>query len=113
MVSITALIALLVCLSLPWLYLLPQRELAPAETFADPAALATAVAQAKSAGVQVSGLMGYEPHIPKMPDPDSAYADAQQAYGKAIEVLQQSGLDPAAIAAHFAPLDPDLTFLEG
>ena len=24
-----------------------------------------------------------------------------------------SGLDPAAIAAHFAPLDPDLTFLEG
>ncbi len=24
-----------------------------------------------------------------------------------------SGLDPAAIAAHFAPLNPDLTFLEG
>jgi enoyl-CoA hydratase len=24
-----------------------------------------------------------------------------------------SGLDPAAIAAHFAPLDPDLTFLKG
>lgn len=70
--------------------------------FADPAALATAVAQAKSAGVQVSGLMGYEPHIPKMPDPDSAYADAQQAYGKAIEVLQQSGLDPAAMTLNSA-----------
>ena len=32
---------------------------------------------------------------------------AGYGYGKAIEVLQQSGLDPAAIAAHFAPLNPD------
>lgn len=70
--------------------------------FADPAALAGAVAQAKSAGVQVSGLMGYEPHVPKMPDPDSAYADAQQAYGKAIEVLRQAGLDPAAMTLNSA-----------
>lgn len=70
--------------------------------FADPATLAAAAEQAKTAGAQVSGLMGYEPHVPKMPKPDSAYADAQQAYRKAIEVVRQSGLNPASLTLNSA-----------
>lgn len=70
--------------------------------FANPVSLAAAVGQAKAADAQVTGLMGYEPHVPKMPDPDSAYADAQQAYGKAIQVLRHSGLDPATLTLNSA-----------
>lgn len=69
---------------------------------ADPATLAAAIRQAAAAGVTVSGLMGYDPHVPKMPNPDSAYAAAQQAYRKAIDVLRQSGLDPAAMTLNSA-----------
>jgi D-serine deaminase-like pyridoxal phosphate-dependent protein len=47
--------------------------------FADPQALAEAVTFAKAAGVEIAGLMGYDPHVPKMPSPDSAWADAQGA----------------------------------
>lgn len=61
--------------------------------FADPRALAAALTQAKAAGIEVAGLMGYEPHIPKMPSPDSAWDDAQTAYRTAIEVLTTAGLD--------------------
>lgn len=70
--------------------------------FADPQALAAAVAMAKTAGVQIAGLMGYDPHVPKMPSPDSAYADAQTAYGKALDVLKSAGLDPAALTLNGA-----------
>lgn len=70
--------------------------------FADGPALAAAVATAVAAGVQVAGLMGYEPHVPKMPSPDSAYADAQGAYRAAIEVLNGAGLIPAALTLNSA-----------
>ena len=70
--------------------------------FADPAALAEAVRAAKAAGVEVAGLMGYDPHVPKMPSPDSAWADAQGAYRKAIEVLRSEGLDPARLTLNGA-----------
>lgn len=70
--------------------------------FADPQALAAAVRQAQAAGAEVAGLMGYEPHVPKMPSPDKAYASAQAAYSAAIEVLQGAGLDPAKLALNSA-----------
>ncbi len=70
--------------------------------FADPQALAETVAAAKAAGVEIAGLMGYDPHVPKMPSPDSAYADAQGAYAKAIAVLAGTGLDPASLTLNGA-----------
>ncbi|MFM5950138.1 MAG: alanine racemase [Novosphingobium sp.] len=70
--------------------------------FADPAALAVAVRQAKAAGVEVAGLMGYDPHVPTMPSPDSAWADAQAAYARAIAVLKAEGLNPAGLTLNSA-----------
>ena len=70
--------------------------------FADPAALAAAVRQARAAGVEVAGLMGYDPHVPKMPSPDSAWADAQEAYARAIAVLKTEGLNPAGLTLNSA-----------
>lgn len=70
--------------------------------FADPQALAAAVRQAQAAGIEVAGLMGYEPHVPKMPSPDKAYASAQAAYVAAIEVLKGAGLDPAQLTLNSA-----------
>lgn len=60
--------------------------------FADPLVLAAAVHQAQAAQVQVAGLMGYDPHVAKMPSPDKAFASAQAAYRAALEVLSQAGL---------------------
>ena len=70
--------------------------------FADGAALAEALALAKAAGVEVAGLMGYEPHVPKMPDADAAWADAQGAYAKAIAVCREAGLDPSRLTLNSA-----------
>jgi D-serine deaminase-like pyridoxal phosphate-dependent protein len=70
--------------------------------FADPQALAAAVRQAQAAGVEIAGLMGYEPHVPKMPSPDKAYAGAQGAYAAAIELLKGAGLDPAKLTLNSA-----------
>ena len=70
--------------------------------FADPQALAEAVTFAKAAGVEIAGLMGYDPHVPKMPSPDSAWADAQGAYTKAIEVLKGARFDPAKLTLNGA-----------
>ncbi|MEW6597333.1 MAG: alanine racemase [Pseudomonadota bacterium] len=39
------------------------------------------------AGVTVTGLMGYDPHVPKTPNPAAAYAAEQRAYGRMREVL--------------------------
>ncbi|MBN8606090.1 MAG: alanine racemase [Caulobacterales bacterium] len=56
--------------------------------FADSAALASAIDLAQSlANVSVSGLMGYDPHVPKMSDPDQAYAASQALYRAAIDVI--------------------------
>ncbi len=70
--------------------------------FADGAALAEALTMAKAAGVEVAGLMGYEPHVPKMPDVDGAWADAQGAYAKAIAALKAAGHDPARLTLNSA-----------
>ncbi|MBS0480707.1 MAG: alanine racemase [Proteobacteria bacterium] len=67
--------------------------------FADAAALGAAVDLAKSLpGVTVSGLMGYDAHVPKMSDPDAAYAKSQKVYAAAIAVLKDKlHLDPATL----------------
>lgn len=70
--------------------------------FTDPQALAAAVRQAQAAKAEVAGLMGYEPHIPKMPGPDKAYASAQAAYSAAIEVLKGAGLDSTKLTLNSA-----------
>jgi D-serine deaminase-like pyridoxal phosphate-dependent protein len=71
--------------------------------FTDPVELAAAARRAGDNGAAVAGLMGYEPHVPKMPDPDAAYADAQSAYAKAIDALHGAGIaDPAVLTLNGA-----------
>lgn len=70
--------------------------------FAEPAALAQALRQAQAAQVRIGGLMGYDPHVPKMPSPDRAWTAAQAAYGAALGVLREGGLDPAALTLNSA-----------
>jgi D-serine deaminase-like pyridoxal phosphate-dependent protein len=70
--------------------------------FADSQALAAALAQAKASGVEVAGLMGYDPHVPKMPSPDEAWTDSQAAYRTAIAVTRESGLDPERLTLNSA-----------
>jgi D-serine deaminase-like pyridoxal phosphate-dependent protein len=60
--------------------------------FADTGTLAQAARSAQAGGVKVAGLMGYDPHVPKMPSPDGAYAKAQDAYARAIAALSQAGI---------------------
>jgi D-serine deaminase-like pyridoxal phosphate-dependent protein len=70
--------------------------------FADPAMLSDTVAAAKRAGVKLSGLMGYDPHVPKMPSPDTTYAATQSAYKNAIEMLKSADLDVGAMTLNGA-----------
>ncbi len=56
--------------------------------FADAAALAAAVDQARQdPALQISGLMGYDPHVPRTLDPPAAFAAVLKTYGAARQVL--------------------------
>jgi D-serine deaminase-like pyridoxal phosphate-dependent protein len=55
--------------------------------FATPEAVGAAVDAAVGAGLKVSGLMGYDPHVPKMPSPDRAFAASRRAYAAAKQVV--------------------------
>ncbi len=72
--------------------------------FTEDQALAAAIQTAKqSAAISVSGLMGYDPHVPKMSDPDAAYAQSQRKYRAAIAVLRDTlGVDPATLTLNGA-----------
>lgn len=71
--------------------------------FPDAASLAAAVKAATADPTfEVAGLMGYDPHVPKMPNPDGAYAASQERYRSAIAVLREAGLDPAALTLNGA-----------
>ena len=53
--------------------------------------------------VTVGGLMGYDAHVPKMSDPDAAYAASQKLYRAAIGVLRDKlGIDPATLTLNGA-----------
>lgn len=72
--------------------------------FADGKAIAEAVDLAKTLpGVTVSGLMGYDAHVPKMSDPEAAYAKSQAIYTEAIAALRQKlGTEPASLTLNGA-----------
>jgi D-serine deaminase-like pyridoxal phosphate-dependent protein len=71
--------------------------------FADAAMLVEAARKATATGVIVAGLMGYDPHVPKMPSPDSAYEASQGAYRTAITALKDAGIaDPGALTLNSA-----------
>ncbi len=72
--------------------------------FADGKALAEAVDLARTLPhVTVGGLMGYDAHVPKMSDPDDAYAASQKLYRSAIAVLREKlGVDPATLTLNGA-----------
>lgn len=67
--------------------------------FSDPQGLAAAAGQAVGQGASVSGLMGYDPHVAKMPSPDKAYAAAQNAY---VAMLGALGGDRSALILNSA-----------
>jgi D-serine deaminase-like pyridoxal phosphate-dependent protein len=71
--------------------------------FATPQALAEAIDAALAGGVAVTGLMGYDPHVPKTPDPKRAYAASQKAYAACMSVLlEKLAVDPAALTLNSA-----------
>lgn len=72
--------------------------------FPDGPSLAAVLDQARGLKhVAVTGLMGYDPQVPKMPDPDAAYAESQASYRTAIGVLRERlGVDPAALTLNGA-----------
>ncbi|QJQ32601.1 DSD1 family PLP-dependent enzyme [Sphingomonas lacunae] len=70
--------------------------------FADAQTLSAALVQAKAAGIEVAGLMGYDPHVPKMPSPESAWVDAQNAYRTSIEILRSAGRPANAMTLNSA-----------
>ena len=70
--------------------------------FADPKLLAEALRIAQAARVQVAGLMGYDPHVPKMPSADKAWAGSQRAYAEMIAVMKSAGLEPAKLTLNSA-----------
>jgi D-serine deaminase-like pyridoxal phosphate-dependent protein len=58
--------------------------------FRDPAALDAALRVIRgSAALEFGGLMGYDPHVPKMPNPQHAYRSVLAAYQAAIEVVRE------------------------
>lgn len=59
--------------------------------FVDVAALNAALEVARGEPlVKVSGLMGYDPHVPKVPDPRGAFARVQRAYRDAVAQVTQT-----------------------
>ncbi len=72
--------------------------------FPDAAALAHAVDLAKNdPHLEISGLMGYDPHVPKTPFPKAAFVEVQKAYKAARDVLAQKlGGDPARFTLNTA-----------
>ena len=67
--------------------------------FTDPQALAAVAGQATGQGATVSGLMGYDPYVPRMPSPDKAFAASQAAYAAMLGAL---GGDRAALTLNSA-----------
>ena len=58
--------------------------------FRDPAALEAALRVISgSAVLEFGGLIGYDPHVPKMPNPQHAYRSALAAYEAAVEAVRE------------------------
>ncbi|MFO1255712.1 MAG: alanine racemase [Sphingomonadaceae bacterium] len=72
--------------------------------FADAEAVSAVVDLARSLpGVTVSGLMGYDAHVPKMSDPAAAFAKSQQVYRGAVAALRDKlNADPATLTLNGA-----------
>ncbi|KAF0184075.1 MAG: alanine racemase [Hyphomonadaceae bacterium] len=71
--------------------------------FVDLEELARALDFARDAGVTVTGLMGYDPHVPKAANPERAYASVQKAYEAAKAVLiERLKVDPASLTLNSA-----------
>lgn len=72
--------------------------------FANAKALADTVDLARGMShVSIAGLMGYDAHVPKMSDPDEAYAASQRRYRTAMDVLREKlGTDPATLTLNGA-----------
>jgi D-serine deaminase-like pyridoxal phosphate-dependent protein len=72
--------------------------------FADPDALKAALDIAKAEPlVEVCGLMGYDPHVAKVPDPDGAFRSVQRRYRDAVAcVTSELGVQASALTLNTA-----------
>lgn len=71
--------------------------------FADTQALAASLREAHEAPeCEVSGLMGYDPHVPRVPNPDGAWRRSQEAYAAAIEATREIVGDPSRLTLNGA-----------
>lgn len=72
--------------------------------FADTEALKAAVAIAKAEPLaEITGLMGYDPHVAKVPDQAGAFRRVQSSYRQAVACLRSElGVDPAALTLNTA-----------
>jgi D-serine deaminase-like pyridoxal phosphate-dependent protein len=72
--------------------------------FADTDALKAALDIAKAEPlVEVSGLMGYDPHVAKVPDPDGAFRSVQRRYRDAVAcVTSELGVEASALTLNTA-----------
>lgn len=53
--------------------------------------------------VEVAGLMGYDPHVPKTPDPGGAFRRVQAIYGDAVAcITSELGVQPSALTLNTA-----------
>lgn len=72
--------------------------------FENAEALRAAVAIAKAEPlVEVCGLMGYDPHVAKVPDPNGAFRSVQRRYREAVAcVTSELGVDASALTLNTA-----------
>jgi D-serine deaminase-like pyridoxal phosphate-dependent protein len=60
--------------------------------FPDAESLAQALAFIRGqSALEFSGLMGYDPHVPKVPSPKSAYAEVERRYRAAVDAVNAAG----------------------
>jgi D-serine deaminase-like pyridoxal phosphate-dependent protein len=56
-----------------------------------------------SPNLSFSGLMGYDPHVPKSPSPQRAYDEAIRRYGESVAVVRErAGSQPSALTFNTA-----------
>jgi D-serine deaminase-like pyridoxal phosphate-dependent protein len=72
--------------------------------FADANALSAALEIVRGEPlVEVTGLMGYDPHVPKVPDPNGAFTRVQRIYTSAAERLTSAlGAEPQVLTLNSA-----------
>lgn len=83
--------------------------------FKDPRTLVETLSQWKEDdAITLSGLMGYDPHVPSMSDPESAYERSQDIYAGFVSALRENRIaDPDALTLNAAGSPTFMRHLKG